>query len=80
MKHINLLLTYKKIGLRSLNKCVALQNVSTYQTWKHLRKQCKSNRLKKIVPTWNDEFELPGDSYSVSDIEDCIEYITKNMK
>ena len=29
-KHINLFLTYKRIGLRSLNKYVALQNVSTY--------------------------------------------------
>ena len=23
----------------------------------------------------NDEFELPGDSYSVSDIQNCIKYI-----
>ena len=30
MKHINLFLTHKRIGLRSLNKYVALQNVSTY--------------------------------------------------
>ena len=31
-------------------------------------------------PTWNDEFEFPDGSYSVSDIEDHIEYIIKNMK
>ena len=30
-----------------------------------------------IAPTWNDEFELPDGSYSVSDIQDCIEYIIK---
>ena len=30
-----------------------------------------------IAPTWNDEFELPGDSYSVSDIQDYIESFTK---
>ena len=25
----------------------------------------KKNKLKIIAPTWNDEFELPDDSYSV---------------
>ena len=29
---------------------------------------------------WNDEFELHGSFYSVSAIEDYIEYIIKNMK
>ena len=28
-----------------------------------------------IVPTWNDEFELPDSSFLVSDIQDYIEYI-----
>ena len=30
-----------------------------------------------MAPTWNDEFELPNGSYSVSDIQDCFEYILK---
>ena len=30
-----------------------------------------------IVPSWNDEFELPDGSYSVSDIQVNIEYIKK---
>ena len=30
-----------------------------------------------IAPTWNDEFELPDGSYSVSDIQDYIKYIIK---
>ena len=33
-----------------------------------------------IASTWNEEFELPHGSYSVSDIQDYIEYILKNMK
>ena len=33
--------------------------------------------FKIISPTWNDEFELPDGSYSVSDIQDYIEYIIK---
>ena len=42
----------------------------------NIRKQYKNNKLKIIAPTWNDEFKLPDGSYSVSDIQDYIEYIT----
>ena len=48
--------------------------------WKNIRKQYKNNKLKKTPPIWNDKFELPNGSYSVSNIEDYIEYIIKNMK
>ena len=41
------------------------------------KKQYKNNKLEIIDPTWNDEFELPDGSYSVSDIQDYIEYILK---
>ena len=44
---------------------------------KKKRKQYKNNWLKIIVPAWNDKFELPNGSYSVSDIQDHIEYIIK---
>ena len=37
----------------------------------------KNNKLKIIAPTWNVELELPDGSYSVSDIQDYIEYIIK---
>ena len=60
-----------------LNKHAALQNFSICYTWKNIRKQYKNNNLKLIAPTWNDEFELPDGSYSVSDIQDYIEYIIK---
>ena len=30
-----------------------------------------------MAPTWNDEFELPDCSYSVSDIQEYINYIIK---
>ena len=35
---------------------------------------------EKIAPRWNDDFELPHSSYSVSNIQDYIEYIIKNLK
>ena len=67
----------QRLDLRSSNKHVALQNGSIYYTWKNIRKQYKNNKLKIIAPTWNDEFELPDGSYSVSDIQDYIEYIIR---
>ena len=45
---------------------------------KNIRKQYEKNKLKMIAPTWNDQFELPDGTYSVSDIQDHIEYIIKN--
>ena len=65
----------KILDLRSLNKHVALENLYIYYTWKNIRKQYKSNELKIIAPTWNDEFELLDCSYSVSDIQNYIEFI-----
>ena len=35
----------------------------------------KNNTFKISAPTWNEEFELPDASYSVSDIQDYFEYI-----
>ena len=44
---------------------------------KNIRKQYKNNKLKIIAPTLDDEFKLPAGSYSVSDIQDYIEFIIK---
>ena len=63
------------LDLRSSNKHVALQNLYIYYTY--IRKQYNNNKLKIRVPTWNDEYEFPDGSYSVSNIQDYIEYISK---
>ena len=68
----------QRLDLRSLNKHGALQNLSIYCTWKNINQQYKNNELKIIAPTCSDEFELSGCSYSVSDIQDYIEYIIKS--
>ena len=39
-----------------------------------------SIKTKIIATTWNDEFELLDGSYSMSDIQDDIEYIMKSTK
>ena len=42
---------------------------------KILKKSCKNNEFKTSAPKWNEEFELPDGSYSVSDIQNDFEYI-----
>ena len=75
--HKFVLTLLQRLDIRSWSKHVALQNLSIYQTWRDIRKQYKNNKLKIIAPTWNDEFELPDGSCSMSDIQDYIEYIIK---
>ena len=38
-------------------------------TWKNVKKSYKTNKFKISAPTLNEEFELPDESYSVSDIQ-----------
>ena len=64
----------------SSDKLLVLQNLSIYYTWKNITKQYKNNELKIIAPTQNDNFELRDGSYSVSDIEDYIEFIIKKYE
>ena len=35
----------------------------------------KNNKFEISAPTWNEEFELSGGSYSTSGIQDYFEYI-----
>ena len=43
-------------------------------------KSSYNNKFKISAPTWNDEFEIPDGSYSISDIQDYFEYILKNIE
>ena len=43
------------------------------------KKSDNKNKPKIFAPTWNNEFELPDGSYSISDIQDYFEYILKNI-
>ena len=76
--HRLLLNLLDKINLKRSDKYVALSNLSIYNTWKNIKKSYKNNKFKISAPTWNEEFELPGGSYSVSDIQDSLKYILKN--
>ena len=75
--HRLLLKLTDKIDLRRKDKYIALSNLSIYYTWKNIKKSYKNNKFKIPAPTWNEEFELPDGSYSISDIQDYFEYILK---
>ena len=58
-------------------------NVLRYQTLaltihgKKKKESYKNNNFKISAPTWNEEFELPDGSYSVSDIQNYFKHILK---
>ena len=64
-----------KLDLRRSDKYVALSNLSIYYSWKNIKKPYNNNKFKISASTWDDEFELPDGSYSVSDIQDYFRYI-----
>ena len=76
-QHVLKLKLTSKLDLRLGEKVIALSNLSNYYTWRNIKSSCNSNKFKTYTPTWNDEFELPDGSYSVSDIQDYFEYILK---
>ena len=41
------------------------------------KKSYKNNKFKMSSLTWNEEFELPDGSYSITDIQNYFEYILK---
>ena len=66
-----------KLDLRIGEKIVALSNLSISYTWKNIKSSYNNNKFKISAPAWNDQFELPNESYSVLDIQDYFEYIFK---
>ena len=73
--HFLLLKLTNKLDLRIGEKVIASSNFSIYYIWKNIKGSYNNNKFKISVPTWNDEFELPDVSYSVSDIQDYFKYI-----
>ena len=65
-----------KLNLKDPNKSMALPDLSIYYTWKNI-KPAQDKKFKISVSIWNDEFDLPDGSYSISDIQNYFEYIIK---
>ena len=66
-----------KLNLKNPNKNIALGNLSIYYIWKNIKSAYSNNKFKISAPTWNDTFDLPDGSYSISDIQDYFEFIIK---
>ena len=75
--YVLLLKLADKLDLRRGQKSAALSNLSIYYTWRNIKNSYKNNKFKISATTWSDEFELPDGSNSISDIQDCFEYILK---
>ena len=75
--HLLILKFTDKLDLRRSENRIHLSNLSIYCTWKNMKSSYNNNKFKISAPTWNDKFELPDGSYSVSDIQDYFEYILK---
>ena len=68
----------EKSNLKTPNKKnIRLVNLSIYYTWKNIKLGYQNNKFKISAPTWNDEFDLPDGSCSISDILDYFEFIIK---
>ena len=75
--HVLILKLTDKLDLRRGEKIIAISNLTIYQTWKNIKNSYNNNKFKKSAPTWNDKFDIPDGSYSVSNIQDYFEYILK---
>ena len=58
------------------------KDILLYQilAWKNTKKSYKNYKFKISAPTSREEFELPNESYSISDIQDYLEYVLKDMR
>ena len=57
-----------EIDIPSGNKCVALSSPSIYYTWNNIKKLYRNNKFKILGAKWDEQFEQPNKSYSISDI------------
>ena len=65
------------INLKRSDKYVVLSNLTVQYSWKSIKMSYKNNNFEVSPPTWNEEFKLPDESYSVSDIQEYFDYIIK---
>ena len=78
--HVTILKLTDKLDLRRGEKIISLSNLCIYYTWKNIKNSYDNNKFKISAPAWNDKFEVPDGSYSVSDIQDYFEYILKKYR
>ena len=70
--HVLVLKLTNKLDLRIGEKIIALSNLSIYYTWRNIKSSHNNSKFKIFEPTWNDKFELPDESFSVSGIQEYL--------
>ena len=78
--HILMLKLTNELDLRMGEKIIALSNLSIYYAWKNIKGSYNNNKFNISAPTWNDKFELPDRSYSISNIQNYFEHIFKKHR
>ena len=66
-----------KLDLKNPNKTMVLANLSLYYTWKNIKSSYNNNKFKISAPTWNETFDLPDGSCSITAIQNYFEYMIK---
>ena len=66
-----------KLDLRRGEESIALSNLSI--CYQNIKSSYNSNKFKILVPTWNDKFVLPNESYSILNMQDYFEYILQKI-
>ena len=69
-----------KVNLKNPNKTMTLANLNIYYTWKNIKSAYSDNKFKTSAPTWNDTFDLTDGSYSITDIQNHVEFIIKKYE
>ena len=59
---------------------MALANLSIYYTWKNIKSEYNNNKFRISAPAWNNTFDLPDGSYSITNIQDYFEFIIQKHK
>ena len=66
-----------KLNLKNPTKNIALANLSIYYTWKNVKSDCNNNKFKISAPMWNDTFDVPDGSYSITALQNYFQCIIK---
>ena len=59
---------------------MALVNLSIYYTWKNIKSEYSNNKFKTSGPVWNETFDLPDGSYTIFNIQDYFDLLSKSMR
>ena len=51
-----------------------------HYTWRNIKKLYKNNKYKILAPRESEDFEIPDESYSASDIIDYFEHVLKKCR